>query len=126
MNSMKSFNLNEYLAKPSGVVTRDGRPARIICTDFNEKFPVVAEIKDCNVPEIFTEEGKYYEGTDTCNDLFFVAEKNEGWINVFRDPNGNCYVVNSPLFTSKGEAERWVKDENYGEYMTTVKIKWGE
>ena len=31
---MKPFNLEEYLANPSRkVVTREGKPARIICTD---------------------------------------------------------------------------------------------
>lgn len=33
-NNMKQFNLQEYLAHPERkVVTRDGRPVRIICTD---------------------------------------------------------------------------------------------
>ena len=44
---MKQFNLDEYLQNPSRpVVTRDGRPVRIICTDANrEETPVVALVK---------------------------------------------------------------------------------
>lgn len=31
---MKQFSIKEYLANPSrGIVTRDGRSVRIICTD---------------------------------------------------------------------------------------------
>jgi hypothetical protein len=42
---MKQFNLEEYLANPSRkVVTREGRSARIICTDAKEGYPVVALI----------------------------------------------------------------------------------
>ena len=43
-NNMKQFNLQEYLANPSRqVVTRDGRPVRIICTDSDaEGGPIVA------------------------------------------------------------------------------------
>lgn len=46
---MKQFNLEEYLKNPSRkVVTRDGRNARIICTDAKGKYPIVAlmEISD--------------------------------------------------------------------------------
>ena len=41
---MEKFNLEEYLKNPSRkVVTRDGRNARIICTDMNYKnHPIVA------------------------------------------------------------------------------------
>ena len=41
---MKPFNLEEYLKNPSKkVVTRDGKDARIICTDRRDlNFPIVA------------------------------------------------------------------------------------
>ena len=45
--SMKRFSLDEYLKNPSKkVVTRLGRSARIICTDANMKYPIVALIKE--------------------------------------------------------------------------------
>lgn len=44
---MKQFSLNEYLANPSRkVVTRDGHSVRIICTDANRFFPIVALIEE--------------------------------------------------------------------------------
>lgn len=34
---MRPFNLKEYLANPSRkVITRGGKPVRIICTDFKD------------------------------------------------------------------------------------------
>ena len=46
---MKQFNLEEYLANPSmKVVTRDGRKARIICTDAKNNYPIVALIETPN------------------------------------------------------------------------------
>lgn len=41
---MKPFNLEEYLANPSKkIVTKEGKPARIICTDRRDLyFPIVA------------------------------------------------------------------------------------
>ena len=46
---MKPFNLKEYLKNlEKKVVTRDGRNARIICTDAKNVFPVIALIKEAN------------------------------------------------------------------------------
>ena len=40
---MRQFNLDEYIKKPSlKVVTREGRQVRIVCTDANGDYPVVA------------------------------------------------------------------------------------
>ena len=46
---MRQFNLEEYLVNPSKkVVTRDGRSARIICTDAKGKFPIIALVEKDN------------------------------------------------------------------------------
>ena len=74
---MKPFNLEEYLANPSRkVVTRDGRKARIICTDKKSEdgFSIVALIdngKD-ELLETYTKE-EYTYGTSY--DLFFATDK---------------------------------------------------
>ena len=40
---MKPFNLKEYLVNPlRKIVTRDGRPVRILCTDVKGHCPVLA------------------------------------------------------------------------------------
>lgn len=52
---MKPFNLNEYIDNPSRkVVTRLGRTARIICTDANMKYPIVALIKEYSTDRVKT------------------------------------------------------------------------
>ena len=55
---MKQFNLDEYNEFPSRkVVTRDGREARIICTDAEGSYPVVALID--GIPDAFTRHGHF-------------------------------------------------------------------
>lgn len=79
---MKQFSLEEYLKNPSlKVITRDGRNARIICTDMRSEFPIVAiigkEDRDERV-DIFTKDGRYYQSNKNSNsflDLFFSETK---------------------------------------------------
>lgn len=106
---MKQFNLVEYLVNPSRkIVTRDGRNARIICTDFdNPVFPVVGEIKGHKWPLSFMANGESIKGRQLCSDLFFAPEKHEGWINLYYD-RGN-YYSGDLVFN-----------------VTTVKIEWEE
>ena len=124
---MKQFNIEEYLKNPSRkVVTRDGCPVRIICTDkksYNEQ--IVGLIMGNNGMEFistWTQQGKSFFNSDTPNDLFFAPEKHEGWINVYRNNDSHTYV--GAVYDSKEDAEkRKVIDENY---VTTIKIEWEE
>lgn len=53
---MKKFNLKEYLANPDKeVITRDGNPVRIICTDreARDNQPVVALVKESDIGEVY-------------------------------------------------------------------------
>ena len=93
---MKPFNLEEYLKNPSRkVVTRDGRPVRIICTDRKGAKPIIALINQ-GLSDDFTEQcysfftdGKNYEEKcETDVDLFFAPEKHEGWIIINKYPDG--------------------------------------
>ena len=122
-NIMKQFNLDEYLKNPSKkVVTRDGRSARICCTDRkSEEQPIVALIAS------LTEDSEYV-GTyrkdgiwSTCGcaselDLFFSPEKHEAWINIYPDSSiGGIY-------TSEEEARNAASPS----YISTIKIEWEE
>ena len=81
--NMEQFSLEKYLANPARrVVTRDGRKARIICTDMRcANYPIVALITICdnNTENIYTytKDGEWdnYESTDY--DLFFATEKDK-------------------------------------------------
>ena len=80
---MEQFSLEKYLANPSRkVVTRDGREARIICTDMNyENHPIVAIIANDNDTEYvytYTKYGEWDNYGSTTYDLFFAPEKHEG------------------------------------------------
>ena len=121
---MEQFSLEKYLANPSRkVVTRDGCPVRILCTDkksYNEQ--IVGLIMGDNGMEFistWTQQGKSFFNSDTPNDLFFAPEKHEGWINVFSYEKS---YARGPIYNSKEEAEEIGKLSEY--YSTTIKIEW--
>ena len=127
---MGKFNLDEYLANPSRkVVTRDGRPVKIICTNlknFLGNYSIVAEIEGSGCSEAFTQGGEYLIGSSSQNDLFFAQEKKEGWMTIFRGKYG---PYPGKIFNSKEDAEesrriycRFTDDL----YLATVKVEWEE
>ena len=125
---MKKFNLQEYLANPSQkVMTRDGRKARILCTDMKNKQPVLALVTEGDREDIHF----YYQNGVWCNDfpenrldLFFSPIKREGWINVYKGVIENHLpYVGQKVYKSKEEAIR-NKCSDY--YFTTLKIEWEE
>lgn len=122
---MKQFSLNEYLKNPNRkIITRDGKDARIICTNRNHhKYSVVALIqKDCaEIVQCYTTEGRYMGGMQSAEDLFFVPEKKEGWINLFKI---NSTITTGEVYNTKEEAKSAVI--NSAIYISTVKIKWEE
>ena len=127
---MKEFNLDEYLKNPSRkVVTRDGYPVKIMCTNFNMSgYPIVAEIDDKEYRTkqswTFNKNGQYdLWGKSHRKDLFFAPEKHEGWINLYKNEDGISWI--SPnYFTSKKEAEKEGKTHTCS--VTTIKIEWEE
>ena len=124
---MKEFSLEEYLKNPSRkVVTRDGRPVRIICTDRKGATPIIALVNDELSEELghaFYSDGKIFSDEDNELDLFFAPEKHEGWINIYADINDNSHPGNH-IFESKEEAEE--EGEKGSGYVTTIKIEWGK
>ena len=123
---MKPFNLEEYLTNPSKkVVTREGKPARIICTDAKfEKYPLVALITKEDGREfiaIFDTLGKYHCKHDSYLDLFFASKKHEGWINLYK--SGISWSLGTSIWQTEEEAKKWV---GAADYATTIKIEWEE
>ena len=122
---MEQFSLEKYLANPSRkLVTRDGRNARIICTDMKSTtYPVVALREDgSGYEQIFTfsKNGEYAVNEPSRNDLFFAPEKHEGWVNVYEE--GTNRYLDGCICVTKEEAKRI---RGYG-YITTIKIEWEE
>ena len=124
---MKQFNLEEYLANPRKVITRDGRNARIICTDAKNKYPIVALIETPDGRERrpceYKKDGTYIIGEKSPCDLFFAPEKHEGWLNIYRSESG-FYLRGNP-YKSKEEADEVAKANNKT-FCATVKIGWEE
>lgn len=128
---MEQFNLDEYLQNPSRpVVTRDGRPVRIICTDANrEETPVVALVKDKGTGYEalfpFSKRGKYYAcSQESDTDLFFApVVKHEGWVNIFSH-NGMKFI--GSIYPTLEEAKTSRDYFNKAFIEDTIKIEWEE
>ena len=118
---MISFNLEKYLANPhKKLVTRDGRNARIVCTDAKGTYPIVALIEEGGYDNAlsYTKDGKLYVGETNDYDLFFAPEKHEGWVNVYRDFDD---VMCGSVFATEEDAKCKAKTA-----IATVKIEWEE
>ena len=123
---MKRFNLEEYLANPTRkIVTREGKPARIICTDAKfEKYQVLALITKNDGQEMLATletSGKFRSGYNSHLDLFFAPEKHEGWINLYK--SGIGWSLGASIWQTEEEAKKWV---GAADYATTIKIEWEE
>lgn len=124
--SMKQFNLQKYLENPDRkIVTRDGCKARVICTNRNsERYPVVALVQR-GINEntyCYTRDGLCLGDIRALNDLFFVPEKKEGWVNIYKNEIGTQL---GEIYNSKEDAEAMaIKCKTY--YITTTKIEWEE
>ena len=120
---MKPFNIEDYLKNPTRrVVTRGGRPARIIRTDARGEYPVVAlvEYDDASDDYTYTKDGIFSLGESGEEDLFFAPEKHEGWVNIYKAGNNmfKCSFIWSTEEDAKKEGNKW------DDYVATVKIEW--
>ena len=130
---MKPFNLNEYLANPSReIITEDGRPVRIVCTDAKAKYPIVALVEEDEKEKVFkyTKDGSYLDGIKHKNDLCFKPVTKKGWIIIFKSVyNQMPCVLTSVIYNTKEEALHFIKD-NKGAYPDCIKkticIEWEE
>ena len=122
---MKQFDLEKYLKNPSRkVVTRDGRSARIICTNrLDENYPVLALVnyEDYEMCHSYTIFGRLHtnQTTDFGLDLFFAPEKKEKWVNVYEDSNGRNWLGENLYNTEKA-----AKADPSKSRVATVKIEW--
>ena len=122
---MKQFNLDEYLKNPNRkIITRDGHNVRIVCTDCkNYEYPIVALVT-CDDNEFVvncTKKGKCHTPNKYKYDLFFVPEKKEGWVNIYRDLKIDELCCRY-IFPSEEEAKRNATSD----VIATVKIEWEE
>ena len=126
---MEQFSLEKYLANPSRkVVTREGCPVRILCTDkksYNEQ--IVGLIMGDNGMEFistWTQQGKSFFNSDTPNDLFFAPKKHEGWVNIYKSKYDSYELSQVYQRKEDAESEKYINDSDV--YITTTKIEWEE
>ena len=123
---MEQFSLEKYLKNPSRkIVTREGKSARIICTDAKfEKYQVLALITKKDGQEslaTFDTSGKSCSGCNSHLDLFFSPEKKEGWVNIYK--SGFGWSLGTNIWQTEEEAKKWV---GAADYTVTAKIEWEE
>ena len=126
---MKQFNLKEYLENPSRqVVTRNGLPVRIICTDAKDTFPIIGLVKGYCGTEYanrFKENGEHtdnYSHIKSPFDLFFAPVKKEGWVNLYYNVCGTI-STDTTVFPTKEFAQA---SRKYQHYIDTVPVEWEE
>lgn len=126
---MKQFSLEKYLQDPTRkVVTRDGLPVRIVCTDVKSPKPIVACV-ECYDPRYEDVKRYYSDGTCTCataeDTLFFAPQKQSMWIFLYVDKSygrAEC-IQRSGLLGTKEEAEEQMKILNG---FALTEITWEE
>ena len=126
---MKPFNLREYLKDPSRqVITRNGLPVRIICTDAKDTFPIIGLVKGYCGTEYanrFKENGEHtdnYSHIKSPFDLFFAPVKKEGWVNLYYNVCGTV-STDTTVFPTKEFAQA---SRKYQHYIDTVPVEWEE
>mgnify|MGYP004639659349 CR=1 FL=1 len=127
---MKQFSLEEYLKNPDRkVITREGRPVRIICTDKLGATPVVALFSHAdNQTELvfsYTTDGKVCGGSHKGSslDLVFAPIKHEGWVNVYEYAKLE-HLYCACIYSTYEDAVSRGKIQSG--YITTTKIEWEE
>ena len=139
---MKPFNLKTYLENPSRkVITRDGRPVRIISTNAKlyspgpdaSIFPVVALIKVSSanrgkrpneeILNCYNTNGNIIPGRNDRSDLFFETVKVSGWINIYTSTISGETTTGS---ICKTKEEALSLADGRDNYLDTIFIEWEE
>lgn len=123
---MKPFSLEEYIKDPSRkVVTKDGRDVRIICTDRDNVFPIIALVRDKMGENIYGYDAQGTLGNEDepySSDLFFAPVIKEGWVNLYQG-DGSIFC-GSRIYDSVVDAGRETLADEL--FVTTTKITWEE
>ena len=122
--NLKPFSL-EAAKSGKPVCTRDGRKARIIAVGLNNKtYPLAAVIENNgeeNEVHNYTSDGLATYGTLNDADLMMFPEKKGGWVNVYKECDGER--VERFVYKTEKEAFDNAEPDNY---IATVKIEWEE
>lgn len=112
---MKEFNLEEYLKNPGRkVVTRNGLPVRILCTDMKSEIPIVALISHNDGEELcyYYQHGRFYNDIEDWHDLMFAPIKKEGWVNIYVSQIAGDRYPGYSIFPNESEARLAVENKH--------------
>jgi hypothetical protein len=122
---MKEKSMSKFdPTKP--VQTRDGRKARILCTNAVGTHPIIAAVNSsdgvCEYPIQVQDDGKVYSG-ESKSDLVNVPQEITIWFNVYYNPVDKSYYIGAGTYKSKKEAVEDYRDlANYvGSFSATIK-----
>lgn len=125
-NNLKPFSL-ELAKQGKPVCTRDGRKARVLCYDFkqNEEYPILVAVENKDGKEcalLYSNDGISEMYKSSNNELVMFPEKKEGWVNVYKECDGE-YYVEKVVYKIKGHAVENASSQNY---VGTVRIEFYE
>ena len=123
---MKPFSLEEYRKDPSKkIVTRNGKPVKILCTNYISNRPIIAEISEQGGYSLAYNSDGMHTDFQSPHDLFFVPEKHEGWLNIYRSDECGFFIRGNSPYKSKEKADEVAK-ANPETFFTTIKVEWEE
>ena len=129
---MEQFDLKEYKKNPPRkVVTRAGKPVRIVCTNAKGDYPVVALAIDEDGSEYTIRSTRYGISGFTEDDLFLSDEprgktKKEGWIGIYRSKiSSNLYLPSIFIYDSEKKIEKYA-ERHPDEFVGMAKVYWEE
>ena len=123
---MKQFSLEEFKKNPTRkVVTRSGRPVRILCTDAKGDCPIFGlalGVDGCEFPIMCSAIGETEFEED---DLFFDTVTNDGWLNLYRTKSE---MITFGYFrkTIEDAVKEIDNKSNDCRHIATVKLTWEE
>lgn len=122
-NKFKPFDL-EAAKAGAPVMTRAGRPARILAFDLkaDDECPIVVAIEtDDGKSEVVRTYTKYgYAVDEYDDDLMMAYVKHRAWVNVYK--RGQYHIGGT--FDTEEEAIKY--GEKFSTYITTILVEWEE
>lgn len=126
---LKPFDL-EAAKSGAPVITRDGRPARIIYSEAKSIYNIIALVEDGGDerPISVATDGVNGLGPSN-NDLFMVSVKHEGWVNMYKTgcASGDDILVHRAgnIFKTY-EAAKDTATRECDTYIGTFRVEWEE
>lgn len=119
---MKPFSLEEWKAGAKPICRNGYEPQDLhyFPKSIKYKFAFTNSEGDLVSTDVYGQE--YKDDLCTCDDLFLKSEKKEGWVNLYKEENGNPYTYNE-VHPNKETALSKKGDYHY---ITTIKIEWYE